>query len=260
MNSPLAGLAVEYISDAMRQARNAADGGLVDHFLPHAKKLALQLNELGTSSEDGDAYFSHADALLSLLLTFGSASADWSRALRPMLLEMLLLQQQRTQDDRAQLVRRLLAYVIASIPAQLPAIGKSDDAGLAACALPALPAEVIEVLLLRSSGCHAELLPCMQQMLRASQASPTEMMRCLRLLFAWKELLQPQQPGLVDLRRFLHELLRQRQEQLGHSDHASPAFSAAPTDDAELPDTPDASGSRGDEMLHAMQHVLGAMA
>ena len=218
----LANEVVGFVSRALTLARAAStsEAAAVDQLLPHACKLTVQLFELascdsnGLGTEDGGAgteFGKLGSSLLLSILALSSSTPEVARGLRPLLMEVLLLQQQQSgvqsgdQSHVSELVRRLLQYVVNATPpqAQLPA---GPGGGVAALSLPPNPAEVLEVLLLRSSGCTAEILPCAQQLLRASHASPATALQCVRLILACEVLHRPSQPGLGSLRRFLQGL------------------------------------------------------
>lgn len=128
------------------------------------------------------------------------------RSLRTVLLEVLALVQVQGGEQMAQIARRLLQYVVNSMPPQLDE-PSAYGGGVGSLKLPAVPAEVMEILLHRSSGCSAELLPCSQQLLRANLAAPAIAHRCLRLLLACDQLHKGSLPGTASFKRHLHSML-----------------------------------------------------
>ncbi|KAL1523554.1 hypothetical protein AB1Y20_018490 [Prymnesium parvum] len=207
----LAEEAAAFTAAALRTARHG-DAAALEQLLPHAAKLTVQLFELAGCAQPTDeaaepaAYSQHALSLLFTILAVAPPSADSLRSLRALLLEVLLLVQLHGGEQPPQLVRRLLQLVVNAMPPQRDEPARAGG-GVPALRLPPVAAEVLQLLLLRSSGCHAELLPCAQQLLRANAAAPAVAQRCLRLLLACDATHRPSQPGLPSLKRYLHALL-----------------------------------------------------
>ena len=253
VNAELAGQAAAFVTDTLRMARQQQQqqqqaSPLLKQLLGHAAKLTVNVYDTAALESSG-ALMEHGSSLLFSQLTVGAACAEAPPLVRGMLLEVLALQQPAAAEATAaqtalsttELLRRLLGYVLGAMPTSTaePKAG----GGPAALRLPALPAEVLEVML-RSSACSASLLPCMQQILLASRSAPPAAMRCLRLLLACDALHKAELPGRLPLRRLVQEMV----------DELNVPFVAG------VDDVPGAASPQVDGVKHAGEALLGALA
>ena len=256
LDAALGGKAAAFVADTLQMARRQQQqqqqqaSPLLRQLLGHAAKLTVNLFDNGALESSG-ALLEHGASLLFAQLTVGAACAEAPPLLRGLLLEVLALQQpaaaeataaQATNGATAELLRRLLSYVLGAMPTSTaePKAG----GGPAALRLPPLPAEVLEVLL-RSSACSAALLPCMQQILLASRSAPPAAMRCLRLLLACDALHKAELPGRLPLRRLVQEMVDELNVPVVAGVDDVPG--AAPT-------------APGEGVKHAGEALLGALA